>query len=74
MIRLLLIAFFLKGHLCAGMTRCFADANQGVTSQVLSVLNSKCVDCHIGDEVSGGFNLADLQAGADGVGQMGWSR
>ncbi|MDA9857998.1 DUF1588 domain-containing protein [Rubripirellula sp.] len=76
MIRLLSIAFVLIGHLCAGTTRCLADANQGVSSQVLSVLNSKCADCHFGDEASGGFNLADLRSGADGVEQMSehWTR
>ncbi|MDG2222673.1 MAG: DUF1588 domain-containing protein [Rubripirellula sp.] len=70
MLRLLLIAFVLMCQSVVGVAHCFADANQNFDSKVLGVLESKCADCHSGNEVSGGFDLADLQSEAAGLEQV----
>lgn len=58
------VSLFLFASFCYGIVSMPCQAENGAeqASHVLALLKSKCGDCHTGDDPSGNFHLADLEA------------
>ena len=61
MIRRLLILIAVLCPRIAYDTCCHAETNKKQYARVITVLKSRCTECHSGQESSSDFNLADLQ-------------